>query len=340
MTEDRPPRRFPAEWEPHRATWIAWPHNRETWPGVYEQIPAAFTALIRALRLFEEVRLLVPDALTRAAVTRRDDLGEGHPLRIIEAETDDAWIRDYGPIFTRTASGELLATLWRFNAWGGKYSPWERDARAGREVASWSGVPAESIDRVLEGGSVDSNGGGALLTSESCLLNPNRNPGMSRQEIEAMLRRHLGVRRVFWLGGGIAGDDTDGHVDDVARFVDERTVAAAVEHDPHDPNHAPLKDNLERLQRMKDRKGRALRVVELPMPEPVSHAGERMPASYVNFLIVNGGVLVPTYRNGRDERALDVLRGLFPGRQVVGIDCSELILGLGGVHCLTLEQPA
>ena len=340
MRPGYPGRRLPAEWEPHRATWLAWPHNRETWPGIYEVVPAAFTALVRALRRFEMVRLMVPDRATRLAVAERDDLGTGHPLALVEIPTDDAWVRDYGPIFTMCGDESPLATLWGFNAWGGKYPPWDRDGGAGRRMADESGSSVEVVDRILEGGSIETNGRGTLLTTESCLLNPNRNPGLGRVEIEEMLSTHLGVARVLWLGEGIAGDDTDGHVDDLARFVDERTVVAAVEDDPRDANHGVLRENLRQLRRMTDQDGRALRIIELPMPRALDIGGVRVPASYANFYIVNGGVLVPTYRDPRDERALEILRRTFPDREVVGVDCRVLILGLGGVHCLTLQEPS
>lgn len=332
-------RRLPAEWERHRATWCAWPHNRETWPGIYERIPEAFARLIRVLRRFEEVRLIVRDEEIRREVEGRDDLGEGFPVTPVEIPTNDAWVRDYGPIFTRRSDGGVLATVWSFNAWGGKYPPWDLDDAAGDRIARFAGVDVETTDLVLEGGSIDTNGRGTILTTESCLLHPNRNPRLDRRGLEEALRRQLGCRKVLWLGGGIAGDDTDGHVDDLARFVDDRTVVTSVCEDPEDPDYEPLRENLERLRRMRDQDGRSLRVVELPVPGPVFHGGERMPASYVNFSILNGAVVVPTFRSDGDSRALERLSRLFSGREVVGVDFRDLILGLGGVHCMTLGEP-
>jgi agmatine deiminase len=335
--------RMPAEWEPHRATWLTWPEKAESWPGIFERIPGAFASIVRALRRFEEVRLLVRDAAAAASVRGRPDLAEAgsdlHALGLVEIPTNDAWIRDYGPIFARRADGSLAATLWRFNAWGGKYPPWDLDQAAAARMAAAAGIRGMEADMVLEGGSIDVNGAGALLTTEACLLNPNRNPELGRKDIEARLRQYLGATKVLWLGDGIVGDDTDGHVDDLARFVGPATVVAAVEEDPEDPNYRLLQENLERLEAMSDQDGRRLEVVELPMPEPVFHQGTRSPASYANFYLANGGVLVPTFRSRRDARALGILKELFPDRQVVGIDCTDLVWGLGAIHCLTQQEP-
>jgi agmatine deiminase len=260
-----------------------------------------------------------------------------------EVPTDDAWIRDHGPVFlTRPVpAGDPLALVdWRYNAWGGKYPPWDQDDRVPGEIARILGVPVFEPGIVLEGGSIDVNGRGTLITTESCLLNPNRNPGLRRRDIEQVLRSTLGVSNVLWLGDGIAGDDTDGHVDDLARFVDPVTVVAAVESDPEDDNHAALADNLRRLESMSDEAGRRLRVVCLPMPRPVLHDGTRLPASYVNFYIANTVVLVPLFDDPADAEALAVLRSLFPGRRVVGIAATDLVLGLGAFHCVTQQGPA
>ena len=329
-------RRLPAEWEPHAGTWLAWPHNRSTWPSIYERIPAAYAALVRAVRRFEPVHLLVPDLSAAAAIESRDDLGGPHGLRLHVVPTNDAWIRDFGPLFVDD-DGELVATSWRFDSWGGKY-PFERDAAAGREVARRSGRPVRTIDAVLEGGSIDSNGAGTVLTTEGCLL--ARHAALGKAGVEELLGRELGVRRVLWLGDGIVGDDTDGHVDDVTRFVSPSTVVTAVEDDPADANYTPLRENRERLEALRTADEHPLRVVELPMPRPVVQDGLRLPASYANFLVVNDAVIVPTFGCDRDADALAVLGREFPGRAIVGVDTRDLVLGLGGVHCLSCHQPA
>jgi agmatine deiminase len=333
----RPRLRLPGEWEPHRATWLAWPHNRETWPGVLERLPSTWAEIARQLRLDEEVRILVRDGAEAVEVASRRDLGGGLPLSVVEVPTDDAWVRDFGPLFAERPDGSPVATCWRFNAWGEKYPPWDLDAAAGRLISRAAGLPAVELDMVLEGGAVDANGRGMLLAAEGSLLDRNRR---DRQAVEEELERHLGASHVIWLSGAIAGDDTDGHVDTVARFVSERTVVAAVEENPADANYRPLRDNLERLRSSADRDGARLEVVELPMPDPVTRDGARLPASYANFYIANAAVLVPVYRSPRDAEALGILRELFPEREVAGIDCTDLVVGLGSIHCMTLQEPA
>jgi agmatine deiminase len=332
--------RLPAEWEPHEATWIAWPWNVANWPGVHEEVIDSWIRIIEALRRFEEVRLLVNGRAEAEAVRKRAASGGEHALRLVEVPTNDVWVRDYGPIFTWRASGGLTALVFRFNAWGGKYPPWDDDAAAGLRIAEAAQVPAAPVDAVLEGGSIDSNGAGTLLTTESCLLSPDRNPQLDRGGIEALLNKHLGARKVLWLGGSIAGDDTDGHIDQLCRFVGPHRVVAAVEQDPADPSHRPLEENLERLRGATDQDGRRLEVIPLPLPEPVFHRGQRLPASYANFYVANGAVLVPTFRSRRDAAALGVFRELFPDREVVGLDSVAVVAGLGALHCLTKEQPA
>lgn len=330
--------RLPAEWEPHRAVWVAWPHNRDTWPGIFDRIPEAFARLIALSRRSEEVRVLVPDEETGAALLERRDLGGGFAVEPVVIPTDDAWVRDYAPIFVEDREGRISARSFRFNAWGGKYPPWERDAAAGLRMAAWARLEAEPVDMVLEGGSIDVNGRGLLLTTDSCLLRGGRNPHLEREEIEAELGR-LGARRVIWLGGELEGDDTDGHVDNLARFAGERTVVAAVEEDPRDPHHQPLEENLRRLELARDEEGRPLRVVRLPMPEPVIFGGRRLPASYANFLILNGAVIVPQFGGPRDRTAIEVLAGVFRPREVVGLPSRDLVVGQGAVHCLTMQEP-
>jgi agmatine deiminase len=337
--------RMPAEWERHAATWLSWPHKEASWPGQLDSIPPIWAAIVRALVAGEDVAILVNDAAPAAQV-RALLVRAGVPLdrvRLYEVPTDDAWIRDHGPIFVtrRTGSRAGLALVdWKYNAWGGKYPPWDRDDRVPLAVAQLLGVDAFSPGIVLEGGSIDVDGQGTLLTTEACLLNPNRNPQLGRGEIEQYLCDYLGVRRVLWLGEGIVGDDTDGHVDDLTRFVAPGVVVTVLEDNPRDENHARLQDNYRRLQSMHDAHGRTLRIVSLPMPEPIFYDGTRLPASYANFYIGNAAVLMPVFGGRRDAEALATLRSLFPGRQVVGINAVDLVWGLGAFHCVTQQQPA
>jgi agmatine deiminase len=337
--------RFPGEWEPHEATWLAWPHDPVTFPDL-PPVERAWAEMIVHLTKGETVHLLLKDDAeeTRAKRLLR---GRHDPRRLAlhRHATVDVWIRDYGPLFVKTSRG-LRILDFRFNAWGGKYPPLARDDRMPEFAAERLGVPLEKVDFVLEGGAVDFDGRGTVMTTEGCLLHPNRNPGLDRRGVEGVLRRWFGVRRVLWLGRGIEGDDTDGHVDDVARFVAPRTVVACVEPDPADPNHAILEDNLARLRGAKDALGRTLRVVPLPMPEPVEeenpvpgHEAFRAPASYANFYVANRVVLVPVFKQKRDAEALRILRGLFPRRRVHGIDCRAVVGGNGALHCVTQQQP-
>ncbi|MFQ5418656.1 MAG: agmatine/peptidylarginine deiminase, partial [Myxococcota bacterium] len=306
--------RWPAEWEPHEATWLAWPHNPETWPGCLDRAVDEFAGLVRVLHGRETVRILVDDEAMEESARRRlgaagidVDRGVGFP----HVQTNDAWLRDSGPItLVRDADGQRqrLAVDFRFDSWGGKYPPWSLDAAVPRRVAKRQGVELADAGFVLEGGSVDGNGCGAVLTTESCLLHPNREAGRSRELMERRLREWLGVTHVLWLSAGLAGDDTDGHVDDVARFVAPRTVVAAVA-DPGDTaNEAPLSENRRRLRDLRDQDGAPLTVIDLPVPPPRSVAGARCPASYANFYLANGVALVPTFSALSDERALSIFR--------------------------------
>ena len=257
--------------------------------------------------------------------------------------TNDAWCRDHGPIFLQRQHGGAVDEAivdWGFNAWGGKYPPFDLDDVVPTRIGAELGLVVFHPGIIMEGGSIDVNGRGTLLTTESCLLNPNRNPALERGEIEAHLRAYLGVRNILWLGDGILGDDTDGHVDDLTRFVDPGTVVTVLEDDPLDPNYAPLRENLERLRQMRDQDGRPLRVETLPMPTPLEHEGQRLPASYANFYIANGLVLLPLYDRTRDDAAAGTLQRLFPDRQVIGIDCTHLVWGLGAFHCVTQQWPS
>jgi agmatine deiminase len=332
---------WPGEFEPHDATWLAWPHNPDTWPGRLEAARGEFAVFVRELSAREPVRLLVADAAMEEPVRRRlADVGADlDRLELVQAPTDDAWLRDTGPIAVRRA-GERVLLDFGFNAWGGKYPPWERDQAVPRVFEKRLGWPRIEVPFVLEGGSVDGDGDGTVLTTESCLLNPNRGAGRTRDIVERLLGQWLGARQVLWLGDGIAGDDTDGHVDDVARFVGPGTVVAAEEPDASDPNHAPLAENLRRLRRMRDARGRPLSVATLPMPPPTGPEDARSPASYANFYLAEGVALVPTFGADSDARALAVLRELLPGRDVVAVPCSNLVVGLGALHCLSQQEPA
>ncbi len=343
--------RMPAEWEPHAATWIAWPHNRDDWPGKFGPIPWVYVEIVRRLHGVERVRILAQDAATerRASsllVRGGVDLGRVDFYRF---PTDRVWTRDFGPIFVQRA-GDVAVTNWKFNAWA-KYPDWRRDDRIpdlitkALKLRQWrpTAVVGRRRRRVaLEGGSIDVNGRGMLLTTEECLLSPvqARNPGLTREDLEGVLADHLGIRKVLWLRRGIAGDDTHGHVDDLARFVDPTTVVIAKEDDPADENFEPLRENLKLLRTMTDQDGRRLRVVTLPMPDPVVFDGQRLPASYANFYVANGLVLVPTFNDAKDRLALSILSRLFPDRQVVGIHAVDLVWGLGTLHCMTQQEPA
>lgn len=340
--------RLPAEWEPHETTWIAWPHNRTDWPGKFPLIPWIYCEIVRHLAASEPVSILVQDA--RAERRARELLERSHValerVRFFRRPTNRGWTRDYAPLFLRRPSGELAAVKFRFNAWA-RYRDWSLDDAAGEFIARRTGSrlwrPLLAGRRlVLEGGAVDADGRGLLLTTEECLLSPvqARNPGLRRENLEAVLRDYLGVRKILWLAAGIAGDDTHGHVDDIARFVAPATVVAALESDPADPNYAPLRENWRRLRRMRDLAGRPLRLVPLPMPRPVFFRGQRLPASYANFYVANRAVLVPVFGDPNDRVALQILARLFPGRRVTGIYSRDLVLGLGTLHCLTMQQPA
>ena len=328
---------MPAEWEPHEATWIAWPHNREDWPGRFMPIPWVYGEIVRRLSQVERVRILVDDrALAEQARRVLRKVGaQMEALDFYLCPTNRVWTRDYGPIFVKNAQGESALTGWRFNAWA-KYDDWIHDAEVPEYIAQQLKRPLHRTEMVLEGGSIDVNGAGMLLTTEECLLSPvqARNPEMKRPEIERRLREFLGVNRVVWLKNGIAGDDTHGHVDDLARFVGREVVVVASESDRSDANYEPLRENFEILR------ATGLKVVKLPMPQPLVFAGQRLPASYANFYIANGLVLVPTFNDPNDRVALATLARLFPGREVTGINCTDLIWGLGALHCMTQQQPA
>jgi agmatine deiminase len=337
--------RMPAEWAPHRGTWLSWPHNAASWPGKFGPVPGVFVEMVRHLAPHEEVHINVTGPEMAEEIARLVTPLALPPGRVVvhDNPTNDAWCRDHGPCFVqRTVQGRREEAIvdWGYNAWGGKYPPFDLDdiipTRIGREF----GIPVFHPGIVMEGGSLDVNGAGTLLTTEACLLHPNRNPDLARADIERYLMDYLGVRHILWLGDGIVGDDTDGHVDDITRFTDERTVVTVVEEDPADENFEPLQDNLERLRAMSDQDGRPLRIVTLPMPRPLFQDGQRLPASYANFYIANGVVLLPTYDPERDKIARATLQELFPSRRVVPVDAVDLVWGLGAFHCVSQQWPA
>ncbi len=336
---------MPAEWEPHEATWLSWPHKEASWPDAFNSVPGIFVEITKHLTESELVRINVADAdfaervraLLRAGGVNLD------AVRFHYNPTDDAWVRDHGPIYVvRDVNGrrERVIIDWGYNAWGDKYPPYDNDDVVPTRIAAEMKESLFTPGIVMEGGSLDVNGRGTLVTTEACLLNPNRNPQLNRAQIEQYLKDYLGVTDILWLGEGIVGDDTDGHVDDLTRFVAPDTVVTVIEDDPQDENYQPLIENYERLLRMKDQDGKPLRVVKLPMPGPVWFDDQRLPASYANFYIANKSVLVPTYRHVNDAKACAILQELFPYRRVVGIDCTKLIWGLGSIHCVTQQQPA
>jgi agmatine deiminase len=336
---------MPAEWELHEATWLSWPHKEASWPGAFEPVPGIFVELTRHLSESELVRINVADQdfaervrglLSRGGV----DLGA---VRFHFNPTDDSWCRDHGPIYVvRDVGGKRERAIndWGYNAWGNKYPPYDNDDVVPTRIAEEMGEVLFTPGIVMEGGSLDVNGRGTLITTEACLLNPNRNPQSNQAQIEQYLKDYLGVTNILWLGEGIVGDDTDGHIDDLTRFVSAETVVTVIEDDPQDENFQLLLENYERLLKMKDQDGRPLQVVKLPMPGAIYFDGQRLPASYANFYLANKSVLVPTYRHANDEKACAILQELFPDRRVIGIDCTQLIWGLGSIHCVTQQQPA
>lgn len=333
---------MPAEWEPHQATWLSWPHNQESWPGKFEPVQPLFARAVAALARSETVHINVTDSdmelRARQFLAAAGAVGD---IRFHYFPTNDAWCRDHGAIFVIRHSpvAPLAAIDWEYNAWGGKYPPFDLDQLIAARMADHLNVPRFEGGMVLEGGSIDVNGAGLLLTTEACLLNPNRNPHLSRAEIEHRLCAMLGVTHILWLGDGIVGDDTDGHIDDLARFVAVDTVVTVVEEDPQDENYAVLQENLRRLQLMRDQHGRPLQVLTMPMPPPIVYQGQRLPASYANFYVANSVVLLPTFEHPHDERARAVLQHCFPDREIVGIDSRDMVWGLGAWHCLTQQVP-
>jgi agmatine deiminase len=347
---------MPPEWAPHLACYLVWPHNRDTWPGRFEYIPTVFADMAAAIAFFEPVRLMVNDEAEIEEVREmiRDSVHDLYRqqndrdivlsrIDVFHVPTNDSWARDHGPIFVnRVGDGDgpnQIALDWRFNSWGQKYGAFDLDDVVPQKLGLRYNFKVIEPGIVLEGGSIDVNGAGTLLTTESCLLNKNRNPDLTRAEIEDYLKTYLGVSNILWLGDGIAGDDTDGHIDDLARFTAPDTIVTVLEEDPADANYKVLRDNLDRLHKMRDQAGHPFKIETLPMPPALVHEGTRMPASYANFYIANKAILMPTFNCPQDKQAAITLSRLFPNRVVVGVPSTDLVWGLGSVHCLSQQHP-
>lgn len=329
--------RWPAEWEPQAAVWLAWPHNRQSWPGHFDGVPEEFSLFVRTLARFERVEILAGGR--NVYEEARAKVGDLPQVHLHDIPTNDAWCRDHGPTFL--AGGEVPALVdWDYNAWGGKYPPFDLDNQVPQRIAQQTGRRRFVPGIVLEGGAIEGNGQGLVLTTRSCLLSETRNPGLSRHDIEAYLREFLAAEKVLWIAGGaIAGDDTDGHIDQLARFVNPTTLVVAVCEDPSDENYEPTRQNWRELATLADQQDRPLTLVPLPLPGPLYCEGQRLPASYCNFLIINGAVIVPQFGDPADLRALEILRPFFPGREVLGCPSRKLVWGLGSFHCLSQQEP-
>lgn len=335
---------FPAEFAPHDATWLSWPHKEASWPGKINAIYPYYAEFVSLLSRSEKVCINVNDEAMRSFAATHIERA-GADMRRIEFffhPTNDAWCRDHGPAFLINPSADAKKVIvdWNYNAWGGKYPPFDLDDVVPTLIAAHYKIPVYHPGIIMEGGSVEFNGAGTVLTSDCCLLNKNRNPQLGRADIEEYLHHYYGVQQVLWIPEGIAGDDTDGHIDDTVRFVNADTVISAVEGDRHDENFEPLQTNLNALKKMRLQNGKQLNIVELPMPDAVIYEEQRLPASYANFYIANNVVIVPTFRCNNDERALRIIQECFPNRRVAGIDSTEIIWGLGSFHCLSQQEPA
>ena len=343
--------RWPAEWEQHDATWVAWPVNPDTWPGIFERIPAAFAEFIAAIARFEPVRILAGGIgvaesarpLIDAACSRH---GSRFTPELIDIPVNDSWCRDHGPIFLTgrkdtTAAGKSVIIDWNYNAWGGKYPPWDLDELTARRIGEHLQIRSLRPNLILEGGAIEGNGAGTILTTESCLLNPNRNAGATRESMEAVLKQWLQASQIVWIPGhGIIGDDTDGHIDQVARFVDERRVLVAAPYHPDAPEAADLRANFEAVAAGRNSAGEFLQPIPLIMPQPKFLNDSRLPACYCNYYLVNGGVIVPTFGDPADDATLQLLQDCYPDRTIAGVDAIDLIWGLGAFHCMTQQQPS
>ena len=334
---------MPAEWEPQTAVWLSWPHKRASWPGFFRPIPYKFAEIVTRISQFEEVRINIAKPLQKRAWSLIEKAGADlSKVTLYDHPTNDAWCRDHGPIFVKNdKSGEVALTDWDYNAWGDKYPPYDLDNKIPPSIAKKLGLRRFEKKMVLEGGSIDVNGDGLLLTTEACLLHKNRNPSLTKEQIEQNLRDYLGVHTILWLGDGIIGDDTDGHIDDLSRFFRADGIVTVVETNKRDKNYKILQENLERLHALRTPAGKKFKIAELPMPKPSFCDGQQLPASYANFLIINGAVLMPAFRQPKkDDEALDVLAACFPDREIIPIDCLDLVWGLGTLHCISQQQPA
>jgi agmatine deiminase len=338
--------RFPAEWEPQSGTWFSWPRPEGiSFPDYYDRIPGNFAEIFKAITPRQLVHINVPNGNYETIVRRT--LGEhGVNLRRVRFHhiaTNESWCRDHGPAFVvreRRGKREMAVVDWGFNAWGGKYPPFDADDAVPTRIAEALSLPVFYPGIVMEGGAIDVNGMGSLLTTEACLLNPNRNPGLSKKRIEKYLRDYYGQTNILWLGDGIEGDDTDGHVDDLARFINPTTIAVAAEFNKKDKNARILRENIRRCEKLRDQDGRPFDLCVLPMPKRVERDGQRLPATYLNFLFVNGALLVPTFGDRKnDALAIGLLAEALPRHEVIGIDCTELIWGLGAIHCASQQVP-
>ena len=331
---------FPPEWAKHEATWLTWPHKEESWPGKIESIYEPYCQFIKIVATGEKVRINVRDeAMKASAITHLQKAGADlSQIEFYFNESNDAWCRDHGPAFV-TKGKEKAVVDWGYNAWGGKYPPYDLDDVIPNKIAKHFNLPLFTPEIVMEGGSVEFNGAGTILTSTACLLNENRNPHLCKEQIETYLKEFYGAEQILWVGEGIVGDDTDGHIDDITRFVNENTVLTVVESNPLDENYILLQENLITLKAMRLLDGRPLNIIKLPMPSPVIHEDTRLPASYANFYIANAAVIVPTFRDVNDEIALEIIQNAFPDRKVVGIDSTDIIWGLGSFHCLSQQEP-
>jgi agmatine deiminase len=328
---------MPAEWEEHEGTWLSWPKDPNTFPAnIINKVESIYVEMVEALARAERVNILVDDIATEKRIS--SIIRSSSNVVFKKIKSVDVWIRDYGPIFIRNSG--VAATKWIFNAWGNKYDDLKPDDQTGLDIATSTGFPIFKAGIVLEGGSIDTNGLGSLLTSKQCLLNKNRNPALNQDQISEYLKEYLGTWNVIWLSSGIAGDDTDGHVDDIARFVNRNTIVCMVEDNPADEDYRALNQNYQILKKARNHEGRNFELVAIPMPKTKIQTNEgRLPASYANFYIGNSVVLVPTYGDKNDEKALKVFETLFPSRKVIGIECSSLVFGFGSIHCVTQQQP-
>ena len=335
--------RFPAEWEKQKATWLSWAHKLESWPEKFEPVPYVYTNIVKTIARFQHVNINVKDDEMFDDVKSRL-LRAGVPeerFTLYKIPTNDAWCRDHGPAFVvnPNAQEKLAIVDWGYNAWGGKYPPFDLDDVVPTRIAEQYNVPVFYPGIVMEGGAIDVNGKGCLLTTKACLLNPNRNPHLNQEQIETYLKEYYGQEKILWLNDGIVGDDTDGHIDDLARFVNPTTIVTCVEEDTQDENYEILQENLTLLRTLTDQENKPFKIIELPMPGIVEYDGQRLPASYANFLIGNGFVIVPVFNHPNDLKALNILQAQFPDRAVIGIDCVDLVWGLGTLHCISQQEP-